>query len=780
MIVIIFQVSGQKNIHGKVCDENGNPISAARIYIPELRKAYRTDSLGLYSISIDNSNSSYTFRFSYKDLFPSEYRFNYQILQGKNTLDVTLKSSILSLSLQELMNMNITSAAKTPQKATEAPNIVNLLFDKQIHSMGWNSINEILGYQTAFSLSQDYERSTIGYRGISESWNNNHILLLIDGVPFNDNLYGTAYTWDVTPLIFSKSIEIMKGPNSSLYGNNALNGVISLNTLKAESHQKFGEVRLSTGNQGTQCYDVILGKESKRFGFISSISVNKTLGNEYESYDNHEEFDNQGQRVKHLVNDSRRNLYFFNKIYGKDQFEGLNLQYHEQHWDYETGHGWLFTIPQTPESMKEFRRILSVKYAPTKIRSINYELVSRYQKHGLDWNMNFFPAGVVNYPNGVNEYIKTDAEDIFIRAQMNYAFNNRQIIFFGMEYDHFWYNGDQHHSSNIDMNMTYNYFPENSFNNLSPWLEYIDQKPIHNYAAYIQYISPKISDHIQFTLDGRFDGQQFKYSDIKSQDFTVHSKSFNLLTYRASLVFAPSQKLSLKFISGRAFRTPSPTEMFGSNTYTLASNLEELKPEIVNSYDLAMNWVLNSYLHYKLNVFYLDFINQIAYSTSNENLSTNVYSLKTTGLECEINYSRNKIQGFINYSFTHRLDEEIYDSTIAVSSNKLTWMPSHQLNMGLVFKTKKICTSLLAHYQGKVFRRESDYHNETQLYRPNHINPWLNIDSKITYNFSQKLYSSFAIKNILNNDQYLIKNHSYPFDYRRDKIRILLELGFRF
>src|SRR5882762_987726 len=103
------------------------------------------------------------------------------------------------LSLQELMNIPITTASKFEQSIKDAPSTTSLITRDQILKYGWLSGNEVLYRLPGFSMSQDYDRQTVSSRGIYEGWNNNHLLMLIDGVPMNDNMYGTAFTWENTP-----------------------------------------------------------------------------------------------------------------------------------------------------------------------------------------------------------------------------------------------------------------------------------------------------------------------------------------------------------------------------------------------------------------------------------------------------------------------------------------------------------------------------------------------------------------------------------------------------
>lgn len=667
------------------------------------------------------------------------------------------------------MNIPIVSSSKIQQKQSEAPSIVNVVSLDIFRNYDWHCVNDVLVSQPGFFQSHDYERQTVGFRGMFEGWNNNHLLMLIDGIPFNDNLYGTAYTWDITPMNFVNSLEIVFGPGGALYGSNAMNGVITMNTLSANDLKGVGNARLGIGSNNCQYYDIVTGVENNDFGIIASFSHFSTDGNEYMSYDASGRVDGVGNPVKLEVNDNRDNSYFFTKVYGKNFYDGLMFQYHEQRWDFQTGHGWLFVIPDRPEDMKEYRRIFALRYAPARLDKLfGYEFTSRFQIHGIDWDMRYYQNGALNgtYPNGVSEYLNTNAKDLFFRAQVNYRQSNHNVIW-GIENSTFFYNGDKIHSSNVNLN----YRGDNSSNDyyrLNPWLEYVYEKPVYNIASYLQYISPRLFDRLQITLSGRFDRMFFDYKDTMMVN-SNKSKHFQMFTPRVAMVYSFNNQLLVKAIYGMAFRTPSPTEMFGLNTYTLASNIDELKPEIVTNVDVGVVWEPKPGLNMRVNSFLVNFQNQIAYSVANKNLSTNVYTLKTAGIEFSAQYATQSFSGFANMSYCKRIDESVLDSTISENGSRITWAPSMLIKAGVLYRYNRLSVSSLFYYQNKSYRRNSDKFDGMEKFRPcNYVDGWFTVDLKGTFRFTNKSEIGISIKNVLNAERYFVKNNQYMFDYQLD------------
>lgn len=701
-------------------------------------------------------------------------------------------SSLYQLSIDELLQPDenlltgkVSSASKIEQRVLDAPSIVNVISKERINKYGWISLNDILYRQAGFSPSQDYDRRTVSSRGVFEGWNNNHLLVLVDGVPYNDNLYGSAYTSEITPLVFTKSVELIRGPVSALYGANAMNGAIGINTVSPSDFRQNGRVQIRLGSNNKQIYDIVVGGESDLVAAVVAFNSFSTSGNEYLSFDDSEAKDDTGNFLQQQINDKRNSYYLFGKLEGRGKLAGFELQYHQHDWEFETGHGWLFFIPDQPEAMKENRNMLSLRYTSDHLnKKLVQEYVIRYQRHGIDWNMRYYSDGALDnfYPLGVTEYLKTSAEDVFGRMQYKYSLGKESVLIAGVEGNVFYYDGDDAHTSNIDLNSDFSPFPDNDPQPMNAWLEFIKSKPLINLALFAQYTSPRVLNGLlQATATLRYDNQFFNYTDIYATERPQESKSFEQFSPRVGLVFHAMPTLTVKALAGRAFRTPTPTEMFGANTFSLASNINELSAESITTFELVGEWQASKKTIMRLNTFYTSFEDIIAYSVANANLSTNLYSLTNFGVEYEIESSLSsafQITG--NYSFVKRLDETIRDETITESPNKLTWYPAHSLNAGFVYEKNKFLGSVMVHAQSQVMRRSSDITDRTKDFRSDNVAAWATVDTKFAYRFTPYLELGLLITNLADKDNYLIKNNAYRFDYRMNKRNFLVNLRYDF
>ncbi|MBE7411287.1 MAG: TonB-dependent receptor [Leptospiraceae bacterium] len=720
------------------------------------------------------------------------------------------------------------SSTKTEKKASEAPNIISVITEEEIRNYGRVSLNDILYQLPGFAPSQDYDRRTVTGRGIFEGWNNNHILTLMDGVQFNDNLYGTAYTWEITPLNMIKSIEVIRGPGSALYGSNATNGVVSINTFSGSDLKGGIKTRIRSGDAGTQIYDVLTGNTGKIFSYIASYNIYKTKGNNYMDTDSSGRLDAFGFPQKFPVKDERNSSYLFTKLEGEGVLKGLSIQFHKSYWSYESGHGWLWRIPDSKENMSESRQIATIKYSKNITDKLIQEYVMRYQERGIDWNTRYAENGAYEnfYPGGVSEYLKTSAKDIFLRGQLTYLFGNGGSLLSGVEGTNFRYNGDKEHYSNINLSDSVNGYPpydDNSFQKQGPWFEWIKKKPVNKGAAFAQVVSGKILyNKLELTAGVRYDETVVKFRGIDqrySSDTGIYiekpydqfvgpplitndKRIFRRTSPRLGAVFFITKNLNLKLISGRAFREPAMTELFGANTFSLASNPRKLKPEVIQTNEIGIDYFLNRYINLRGNYFRTRFENQIAYSLQNNNLSSNIYTLVTHGLETELIFSYKYFSGFANMTYIERLNEFIQDNTISANKDHLTWAPSHRLNLGFSGNFPKFNFSLSFERQGLVYRKTSDmgsvdpltgfgpldtntgepisYQNTYPQYRPKDVPPWVNLNTRFVYKIHENVHLGVFVSNALNSCQTLIKNNYYPFDYQRDSRRIMFDFSANF
>lgn len=155
----------------------------------------------------------------------------------------------------DISRLTITSAAKRSQRLTDTAAAVYVITQEEIRRAGIYSIPEALrlvpGMQVA-KLSGD--RWAISSRGFNSTLNNK-LLVLIDGRAIYTPVFSGVYWGDQSTTINDiDRIEVIRGPGASLYGANAVNGVINIITKSAEDTQ--GEMLSATAtSKGNGIYE---------------------------------------------------------------------------------------------------------------------------------------------------------------------------------------------------------------------------------------------------------------------------------------------------------------------------------------------------------------------------------------------------------------------------------------------------------------------------------------------------------------------------------------------
>lgn len=147
---------------------------------------------------------------------------------------------LLSMSLDDLLNMEVTTASKSAEKLSDAPGVITVVTKDELQRFGGTTLKDILERVPSLIGSTAYftDRSTIAVRGDQIKINAGHNLILINGRPTREIVEGGISTemYEAFPVNIIERIEVIKGPGSVLYGSNAFSSVINIITEKAEGN----------------------------------------------------------------------------------------------------------------------------------------------------------------------------------------------------------------------------------------------------------------------------------------------------------------------------------------------------------------------------------------------------------------------------------------------------------------------------------------------------------------------------------------------------------------
>ena len=543
--------------------------------------------------------------------------FWHQFIPAQEVLPAT-SDSTRTEALEEV----ILTATRTERQLSSLPLPVSLVSKKKILQSGTIRLNEILNEQTGIITVSDES----GFEGVQiQGIASDYILILIDGVPLVGR---SAGNFDLSRLTVGniKQIEVVKGPSSSLYGSEALGGVINIITEKPKSDELHGNAsyRIGSFTQQDINLDIKQGFKKLRYGFFANRFSS-------EGYDLNP--DSEGQTVNPFEN------YTLNGRIYYDFNDGLSLFTSTRFYDQVQDAGF----------MQE-----DVHYeGDSKEREWN-----AHARLDQKWNKKFTTAYELYYTNyianerlsnPISEEVLSDSnfDQKLVRPEIrgNYAFEKAGTLTAGVGFQY-----DELDRTYFDETVSFNsqyVYVQYDFNPIER-LNVIAGARFDNHSEYRNQFSPKLAMRYKFTdafaIKGSI-GYGFKAPDFRQLyfDFTNSAVGYTVLGYNV------------------AFNKLQQLQELGQilNVVVAEDDLNNpLEAESSVGYNLGLTFKQGKW-NSELNLFRNDIKNLIdtriiARKTNGQNVFSykNFDQIYTTGFEINTGY---KINNAINLSAGYQL-----------------------------------------------------------------------------------------------------------------------------
>ncbi len=227
------------SLSGKITDAQSQPVAGVTVRLINSPYGTATDANGSYSIS-EVPSGDYTLQITAIG-FASQRR-NITIGSATETLDILLEESTTQLDAV------IVTAQKKEEDVQKVPFTVNTITSRQVEQYRlWNSRDITAIIPNLYSADPGDNRNVTSIRGITTTSYDPAVATYIDGVnQFGLDTY-IAQLFDV------ERIEVLSGPQGTLYGRNAMAGVVNIITKQPSNTMTgFGEINI--GNYGQQRY----------------------------------------------------------------------------------------------------------------------------------------------------------------------------------------------------------------------------------------------------------------------------------------------------------------------------------------------------------------------------------------------------------------------------------------------------------------------------------------------------------------------------------------------
>ena len=213
-----------------------------------------------------------TFKYGKRGLARSTAALLFALLASQLTPQPALcaeqqDAALLDLQLEDLLNVQITSASKKPEALNTVASAVFVITGEDIRRSGATNVPDVLRMAPGISVARiDSNKWAVTSRGFNGRYANK-LLVMVDGRTVYSPTYSGVY-WDAQdlPLDDIERIEVIRGPGGSVWGANAVNGVINIISKHAADTQGglavigggnyekgFGSLRVG-GKLGEQAY----------------------------------------------------------------------------------------------------------------------------------------------------------------------------------------------------------------------------------------------------------------------------------------------------------------------------------------------------------------------------------------------------------------------------------------------------------------------------------------------------------------------------------------------
>lgn len=458
---------------------------------------------------------------------------------------------LTELTLEELMDKQVYSASKFDQKSSQAPSSVSVISSDEIDLYGYRTLADILQSVQGLHVSYDRNYAFLGTRGINLGDFNSRVLVLVDGHQINNNLtdgalIGTAFPLDVDLI---ERVEIIRGPGSVLYGNNAFFGVINVITKKVG---QIGPAEVS-GEYGT--FDTYKGRVTLGHSFTNGVEV-LLSGTLYDSEGNdrlfYKEFNtpDQNRGVARGIDDDSLKNFFGTLSYRDFTLQGSFITRKKNNPTAQ----FLTTFNDPALRTIDDRSYADLKYAHD-FEDVG-EVTARVHYDRSDYEIGYPTTGALYTEEQSGEWWGTE-------VQFNRRLWDRHVLTVGAEYR------DDFHQS------------QRTFNDQTGEVISDQGRTRESHGVFIQGDFAVVTN-LHLNAGVRYD----KYGDF---DDTINP--------RLALIYNPFEKSTFKAIYGTAFRAPNFLELSDPR-------FQDIGAEKITSYELVYEQGWGKYLRSSASAFY--------------------------------------------------------------------------------------------------------------------------------------------------------------------------------
>jgi iron complex outermembrane receptor protein len=566
---------------------------------------------------------------------------------AEDSLPPAQSARLKKMSLEDLMEIKVQTvyaASKHEEAVTAAPASVSIVTEEDIQDFGYRTLGDLLNSVRGFYVDFDRGYSVAGLRGVNRPGSyGDGILLMVNGHRLNDALVGAAYTYDDFPLDVDliDRVEVIRGPGSALYGDNAFFSVINVITRRGRDVQG-GELSSSAGAFGAYS-----GRLSYGWLFTNGLEVLVSATDLDDAGHRHlyfPEFQSVNGGFADGLDGERAARIFVSATYQEFTLEGA---FNQRKKALPTAaYGALFDV--NPNDVLDQREYAELRWKHET--EAGWTLQARAAYDGYHYAADGpFDAGALGLgaPGEIALGHERDAtESAGGELQASRTFWERHQVLFGLE-------------GRDDAAISGKYYFD------SPPLTVQDQHgDKHNLGIYAQD-EYAILTNLSLDLGGRFD---------------YYSTVGETANPRGGILYSPWPGTTFKLLAGQAYRAPNVSE-FAYNAPGYVPNYS-LKAETVRSYEWDWEQQLARPLRLTAGVFRNDIRNEITQVDETANPAVGGITFLNTG-KAKVEGAEVELEGRWEGGWRGRVSYTYADGRDVATGAWLSDSPRHMAKMDL-------------------------------------------------------------------------------------------------
>ncbi|MDC3013550.1 TonB-dependent receptor [Candidatus Marinimicrobia bacterium] len=560
----------------------------------------------------------------------------------KTTINLASQDNfIFELIPEAVLTSALNVVGRFPSK--HIPYFTQNISSEKISDNNYQTMSELfrniggIDVQTAHDNGRNANFSIRGSSDYKPGGYNNRVLVLLDGFQISMP-YSGSIDWNAMPLDFLDRVEVVKGPVSSLYGQNSMGGIINLVTKNYSD--EFYNMKATVGSYDLKDLNLTMSNVTDNISYTALLQHKKGNG--------------------HRFNAQYEQNNFYTKIFNKKQDLSVSLIANK-------------SINGQPGFFVEDRPSLT-SYRISNRNSVYLQL---FKKQTLDSNNN------IVYSLSMNHFYTNyfDREDTPVEEIQEQTYYNDTSLNLRAEYQ------------KLISTKSYIIFGSDII------LEQSDISIYRNIYDNLKQITGGFFVQNRIQLSERFLlglGLRFDYRNVdRGDDFSY--KSFSDVSPKINLTFKRDTFSTWNFALSKGFRSPSFSELFLQYESDYGLNTQgnpNLEPEQLYGLDISFDRTNKTNLTYSVSTFYYNYKDMIDFVYGLPVIALNRSDISSNGLETNISYKINPNLD-LDLGYTYLRVDDINNV------DPILYRPKHKFISSIKHKSKNISNIISMRYQSK-------------------------------------------------------------------------------